>query len=261
LNTNRNGYRPDHVSVSQLNLYLMCPLKYRFVHVDKLPRPFKSAELALGTAFHAAIQWWHKHRRNGSAPEAGDVARVLSADLHAQAAEAISFVNGQTLENLSDLGRKLVEVYVSGYHGKPVQESEVPFRVPLIDLDTGEDLKLPLDGYFDLLECDDTIVELKTAARAYDAAAILHHLQLTGYAYAFRILYNRPANLRLEVVTKTRQPQLQSVEVSRNRPDMVRFFHIAKSVSGAICDGHFHPNHGWQCANCEFAEPCQKWSG
>lgn len=261
MNTNRNGHPTDHVSVSQINLYLMCPLKYRFVYVDMLPRPFKPIELALGTAFHAAVEWWHKHRKNGSSPDAEDVARILAADLRAQAEEKLQFKNGESLDDVIQVGGKLASAYVKGYRGKPVHDTEVPFRVPLVDLETGEDLGLPLDGYFDLLESNDTVVETKTAARAYDTMAILNHLQLTAYGYAYRILYDREPNLRLDVVTKTKTPRLQSVEVLRDKSDMVRFFHIAKSVSGAICDGHFHPNHGWQCANCEFAEPCQKWRG
>ena len=133
--------------------------------------------------------------------------------------------------------------------------------MPLVDLETGEDLGLPLDGYFDLLEAEDTVVETKTAARAYDNLTILNHLQLTAYGYAYRILYDREPNLRIDVVTKTKNPRLQSVEVLRDKSDMVRFFHLAKSVCKSISSGCFHPNYGWQCGNCEFAEPCRRWRG
>lgn len=261
MNTNRNGHPTDHVSVSQINLYLMCPLKYRFVYVDKLPRPFKSIELALGTAFHAAVEWWHKHRKNGSSPSAEDVARILTADLRAQAEEKLRFRNGESLEDVVQVGGKLASAYVKGYRGKPVHDTEVPFRVPLVDLETGEDLGIPLDGYFDLLEAEDTVVETKTAARAYDNLTILNHLQLTAYGYAYRILYDREPNLRIDIVTKTKNPRVQSVEVYRDKSDMVRFFHLAKSVCKSISGGCFHPNYGWQCGNCEFAEPCRRWRG
>jgi len=261
LNTNSNGYPRDHVSVSQINLYLMCPLKYRFVYVDQLLRPFKSVDLALGTAFHAAVEWWHKHRKNGSPPDAEDVSRIMAADLRAQAEETLQFKNGKSLDDAISLGQQLVRTYVSSYRGKPVQDTEVPFRVPLVDLETGEDLCLPLDGYIDLLEADDTVVETKTAARAYDRLTILNHLQLTAYGYAFCVLYDREANLRIDVVTKTKQPRMQSVEVVRDKSDMVRFFHLAKSICKSISNSCFHPHYGWQCGNCEFAEPCRRWRG
>ena len=261
MNTNRNGHPTDHVSVSQINLYLMCPLKYRFVYVDCLPRPFKPVELALGTAFHAAVEWWHKHRKNGSSPDADDVSRILTADLRAQAEETLRFKNGESLDDVITLGGKLASTYINGYRGNPVQETEASFRVPLVDMETGEDLDLPLVGYFDLLEADDTVVETKTAARAYDRLTILNHLQLTAYGYAYCVLYDREANLRLDVVTKTKQPRMQSVEVVRDKSDMVRFFHLVKSVCKSISNFCFHPHYGWQCGNCEFAEPCRKWRG
>lgn len=259
MNTHRSDYPKDHVSVSQLNLYLMCSLKYRFVYVDQLPRPFKPVELALGTAFHAAIEWWHKQRKQGNTPEAEDVGRILAADLEAQSSDHLLFRNGGTIMDAADLGRKMAAAYVKGFRGKPIYDSEISFRVPIINLETGEELDLPLDGFFDLMEVDETIVELKTAARVYDSLMIARHLQLTGYAYAFEMLYDRRAKLRLEIVTKTARPKLHSIEVERSRADMVRFFHIAKSVTDSIRGGHFYPNHGWQCAICEFFEPCQGW--
>ena len=261
MNTNRNGYPRDHVSASQINVYLMCPLKYRYSYVDQLPRPFKSVDLALGSAFHAAVEWWHKHRKNRSSPDAEDVSRILAADLLAQAEETLRFKAGKTLEDAINLGKQLVATYVKEYQGKTVLNTEVAFRVPMVDLETGEELEMPLVGYFDLLEENDTVVETKTAARAYDHLTILNHLQLTAYGYAYRVLHERDANLRLDVVTKTKQPRMQSVEVSRDKSDMVRFFHLAKSVTGAIQNSCFHPNHGWQCSSCEFAEPCRKWRG
>ncbi len=136
---------------------------------------------------------------------------------------------------------------------------ELPFRVPLIDFETGEELIVPLDGYFDLIETEDTVVELKTASKTYDQTTILQHLQLTAYAYAYQMLYKRSANLRLDVLIKSKNVRMQSFEVGRDTQDMVRFFHIAKGVSRAIQDGHFYPNQGWQCPTCEFFDTCRKW--
>ena len=40
----------DHLSVSQINVYLACPLKYRFQYVDEIPRAFTSSALVFGIA-------------------------------------------------------------------------------------------------------------------------------------------------------------------------------------------------------------------
>jgi putative RecB family exonuclease len=249
----------EQISVSKINLYLMCPLKYRYQHIDKLPKPFKPSELALGTAIHSAIEWWHKHRQNGNSPDRAEVVNIFEADLQAQAMDEIRYKNGENLTASLSKGRELLAVYLKEYSGKPVKAVEMPFRVPLVDTETGETLEIPLDGYFDLIEAEDTIVELKTASKAYDMTAILQNLQLTAYAYAYEMIYKRRANLRLDVLIKTKTPKLQSTEVIREEPDFIRFFHVAKGVSKAIESEHFYPNEGWQCQGCEYFEVCRKW--
>ena len=44
------------ISVSQVNAYLACPLKYRFQYVDKIPRPWRAAAMAFGSSVHAAVE-------------------------------------------------------------------------------------------------------------------------------------------------------------------------------------------------------------
>ncbi len=251
----------DHISVSQINLYLLCPLKYRFNYIDKLPKPFKAAELAFGSAIHSAIEWWHKERQAERNREWQDIASVFEADLNAQAVDEIRFKNGDDLSSLIDKGKELLAVYVKEYKGTTPKAVEQGFRVPLVDLETGERIDLPLDGYFDLLEEGDTVVELKTAAKVYDLTTITQHLQLTAYAYAFSWLRKREPNLRLDILTKTKKPQLHSFEVFRDQNDKVRFFHLAKRVIEGIHSGHFYPSAGWLCPSCEYFDVCQKWRG
>ena len=57
------------LSVSQVNAYLGCSLKYRFQYVDKIPRPWRVAAMAFGSSVHAAVEWFHKERLVGRSPE------------------------------------------------------------------------------------------------------------------------------------------------------------------------------------------------
>ncbi len=251
----------DHISVSQINLYLLCPLKYRFNYIDALPKPFKAAELAFGGAIHSSVEWWHRQRQAGRTPEWSQVATIFEADLSAQAVDEIRFKNGDDLSSLVEKGKELLAIYLKEFKGTAPTAVEQGFRVPLIDLETGERLDLPLDGYFDLLEEGDTVVELKTAAKVYDLTTLTQHLQLTAYSYAFSFLKKKEPNLRIDILTKTKKPQLHSFEVFRDQNDKVRFFHLAKQVIKGIQSGQFYPNAGWQCPSCEYFEVCQKWRG
>ena len=41
---------PRVFSVSQVNCYLGCSLKYRFQYVEKIPRPWRVASMAFGSS-------------------------------------------------------------------------------------------------------------------------------------------------------------------------------------------------------------------
>jgi len=254
-----NGYPRDHISVSQINLYLMCPLKYRFTYVDQLPRPFKPAALAFGSAVHSAVAWWHRQRMDGIDPEGEEVARIFCADFNAQKVDNITFKDGASKEALIERGQRMLVAYLKEYQGGPVTSVELPFRVPLVDKETGETLELPLDGVIDLIEEDDTVVELKTAARKFTLLDLTQHLQLTAYSYAYEWLYKRSPTLRFDCLLKTTRPRLESWQTERRQDDQVRFFHIAKAVTQAIKTKQYYPKPGWLCADCEYYVPCQKW--
>jgi putative RecB family exonuclease len=254
-----SNFPKDHISVSQINLYLMCPLKYRFTYVDLLPRPFKPVAFAFGSAIHSAIEWWHKKRMEGRDPNWKEVSRVFSADFNAQQADNLAYGDGESPVSLLDKGKAMLAVYMREYAGASPKAVEMPFRVTLADQETGEILDLPLDGFMDLVEHDDTVVDLKTAARSYSDFDVSQHLQLTAYSYAYESLYGRRPKLRLDCLLKTARPKLVPLPTEREQNDHVRFFHIAKSVARAIQSEQFHPCPGWQCKGCEFFEPCQGW--
>jgi putative RecB family exonuclease len=47
------------LSISQIQSYLLCPLKYRFQYVDRIPKPWRAASLSFGSSVHSAIEWFH----------------------------------------------------------------------------------------------------------------------------------------------------------------------------------------------------------
>lgn len=79
------------ISLSKVQAYLLCPLKYRFQYPDKIPRPFRVSALAFGTSVHAAIEWFHRERIAGRTPDAAAVESIFSADWFAQNLEPIVF--------------------------------------------------------------------------------------------------------------------------------------------------------------------------
>src|SRR5207247_6963667 len=62
-----------HVSFTQIDQYLRCPLKYKFTYVDRLEPEFVPAALAFGSGIHGAAAFLLRGRAEGTPPGLADV--------------------------------------------------------------------------------------------------------------------------------------------------------------------------------------------
>ncbi len=257
------AYEPDHLSASQINVYLLCGLKYRFQYVDRLPKPFKSSGLAFGSVIHSTIDWFHKHRIEQRQVTLEQMYRILEADWYCQQCEEkIRFKDGEDQGRLLVMARELLGLY---YHSplNGMVQAEFPFRLHLVNPLTGENLGVPLDGFIDLIEAGDTITEFKTSARSLDADSVDDLLQLTTYSYAYHVLFGKePQRLKVVNFVKTRTPKLNVLDAASRKPqDYARLFYLAKEVLRGIRSGIFFPRQSFLCKDCEYERPCGGWKG
>ena len=252
----------ETISASQVVTYLLCPLKYRFQYVDKVPKPWRAAPLAFGTSVHAAIEWFHRERIAGRTPDPEAVQSIFAADWYAQNLEPLVFKEKESPEGLADMGRKMLQTYVQQALGDaPPLAVEESFEVDLADPQTGELFDLTLRGRIDLLEEGETLVDIKTAGRSFESRGLERHLQLSTYALVFLLRNHRIPRLRLDVLLKTKAPRLDRMETARTVEDLAWTAHLIRRVAGSIASGHFHPNPGWICGECEYFAHCQAWRG
>lgn len=182
-------------------------------------------------------------------------------------ARPLRFGERETKESLRDLALRMLAVLHREYDpATEILAVEEPFRVPLIDQDTGEVLDRDLVGTLDLLERDPArrlvVVDLKTSARRYTDLQVEASLQLSVYSYAMAFgphAGQEDARLRFDVLTKTKQPELCRYWTTRGRAAHGRLYRLAAEVLGAIAAGVFHPNVGWQCPECPFRSRCWAW--
>jgi len=248
-------------SVSQIQAYLGCPLKYRFQYIDQIPRPWRPAALIFGSSVHAAVEWFHKERLAGAKPSIEDVLKIFDADWFAQTLEPVVFTGTETKEDLQEKGQAMLRLYVEEEHPAEPVAVEKWFELDLADPETGEDLSVRLRGIIDLIEVDDTVVELKTAARALPSGDIERHLQLSTYALVYLLLHQVVPKLRIDMLLKTKAPRLERFETTRNRADLAWTARLIERTARAIEAGHFYPNPSWRCTECEYFAHCQRWRG
>ena len=257
-----------HVSFTQLDQYLRCPLKYRFTYVDRLAPDFVPAALAFGSGIHGAAAFFLRGVQQGAPPSLADVQAFFEGHWGLETANRpIRFGEKDTKESLLDLATRMLEVFHKNQiPGTEIVGVEQAFDVPLIDQETGEVLDRSLVGSLDLLERDAegrlVVVDLKTSARKYTDLQVEASLQLSVYSYATAmngLADQEDLRLRFDVLTKTKQPELHRYWTQRDRAANVRLFHLAAEILHAIELGVFVPNPGWQCKECPYRSRC--WAG
>ncbi len=254
----------DHLSCSQITGYLMCAYKYRLKYVDKVEPAGKPVGLALGSVVHSTIEWLHQQRMAGEIGiELEEVLQIFEADWEALKAGGVPLLADEDSEgDLVAQGKALLQVYFENPSPNPVVQVEVPFRHNLVHPETGEELAVPLEGRIDQVEENPetgkhTVVELKTAARRYSADDLVRHLQPTLYQWAIETETGESPDLRIDVLLKTKKPQILRHPVQRSTRDRVKFFDLAGAVLDGIEKGVFPANPGWGCAGCEYGHVCQ----
>ncbi len=251
----------EPVSVSQVQSYLFCPLKYRFQYVEKLPAPWRPAALAFGISVHSAVEWFQRERYAGRDPASQEVVDIFAADWYAANLEPIVFPERESQELLAEKGQALVQLYVEQANGTLPALIEDRFEIEIVDPETGEVLDVVLRGVIDLVEADGTLVEVKTAARTFDVGSLERHLQLSTYALVRLLQTGTIPQLRIDALLKTKVPRIDRLPASRTIADLAWTARLIESIACAIRSGSFFPNPSYRCAECEYFAHCQKWRG
>src|SRR3972149_1185644 len=233
--------RRPHVSFTQLDTYLRCPLRYRFAYVDRLPPEFVPASLASGAGIPGAIGFLPRQVKRGQPPSLADLQGYFEGLWQLETGtRPIRYGEKESKENLLDLGARMLEVF-------------------LVRQETGEVLEPSLVGSLDVLERSPdgrlVVVDIKTAARKYTDLQVEASLQLSIYSYAVAmtgLADEEDLRLRFDVLTKTKEPQLHRHWTSRDRAAHLRLFRLVAEVLQAIAAGAFHPVVGWHCQGCPY---------
>src|SRR5271157_5958593 len=143
----------DHLSSSQINLYIQCGLKYRFLYIDKLPKPFKSSGLAFGSAFHSTLDWYHQQKMKGNGITLEKLYKIFEVDWFSQRVETdIHYKEGEQEMKLEILAKELLGLYFNNAPKNKIKGTEIPFVIPLLHPETHKPLGINLEGFIDLVE-------------------------------------------------------------------------------------------------------------
>jgi putative RecB family exonuclease len=267
LNSIRNGL---HVSYSQINTYLLCPLKYRFAYVEGREPERVSAALPFGASLHRALALFFREITTKQAkPPLEAIQEAFRALWNAAVNEGTTLVfkEKETADGLKDMGAKMLGVVYNAVNPDiEVLAVEEPLHAELTT-ESGNVLEPRLVGVVDLIlrEPDGsyTVVDHKTAARRYSDNRVENDLQMAAYGYVIErggfLPEGARVGYRYDVLLKTKQPERVEYPAILDGSDIRRFGKVARTVLAGINADVFYPNPGWTCGDCGFLGACRNW--
>ena len=250
-----------HWSYSALQCYLTCPMKYKFRYVDKAPVERTCSALPFGRAFHAALS---ERARVGMDLKLSDTKDIF-ADFfkyEIEAAENLRYKANETYDSLRQTGFDMLAVTLENWQDDYAVESVAEsFSVSV------PGLLRPLIGEFDCVVSDGsetTIVDWKTASSKWALGKADKDLQASAFCYAYKKVHDKNPVFRFDVITKTKQPSVNSHYTLRTQDELDRFEYIAGRIEKAVNAELFYPNENIiNCAECPYADRCKKatWKG
>ncbi|MBM3302298.1 MAG: PD-(D/E)XK nuclease family protein, partial [Deltaproteobacteria bacterium] len=234
------------------------PLRYRFQYVELITPAFTSASLVFGSAVHEAVAAYYQSRLEGE-----ELRPDQMLDVYRQvwgAAERVRYFNGDGEESLLQKAKLLIDVF----HGRVNPDVTVIGVEEFFEVQIAKQIP-PLHGYIDLIEQDQngrvTVADLKTSSKKLGDNSVHSNLQLTAYSLGAQALGFDPdqLSLRLDVLTKTKSPELVRYDTTRTEAERERFVKTVKQVWFAIEHHAFFPREDWHCSQCAWADQCQEW--
>ncbi len=246
----------QHLSVSQINMYMRCPASYYYRYIEELIIP-PSAALTRGKSVHSGIEFNYDQKMETFIDLPLKEVLEYTAAVFDESAEETDFgkhKRGKVKDETIGLS--------SVYHNEiapAVQPQAVEAQVEV----AFEDTDYTLLGYIDLVDQHKRIRDTKTAARSPNEKVLTDNLQLAAYSLMYRTQFEEEeAGVGLDYVVATKEPKVVQFSAVITEKDRQRFLKTMDMVAKAIKAQLFYPNsqNNWLCSpeHCGYWERCHR---
>ncbi|MCK4846250.1 MAG: ATP-dependent helicase [Deltaproteobacteria bacterium] len=237
------------LNFSQIDNYIYCPYKYRFVHILNVPTPPNYA-MMYGSAMHAAVALYYEERMKGKSASEEEVLRTFKS-----AWSSDGFLSKAHATERFDYGVDTLK----RFYAKEATLQTKPLSVEKsFSIELGRDI---INGRWDLIEerADGVhIVDFKTSDVSDVDKALKKakdSLQLKLYALCYRESFGElPAGCELNFLGTG----LVGAVTFKDK-QMDRTLEIVEGVSRGIRAGDFEAKPDFtNCGYCDFKDICKK---
>lgn len=235
------------VSYSQMKTYETCPLRYKFMYVDKIKEP-PTPQMEYGAFLHKMLQWLHDPSR-GYEPTKDELLDHFKREWYPwgiwdKRAREQAFKDG--LDALSRYYDRNMPP-----EGRKVADLERNFSVP----SDGHSLTGRIDRIDVLDDGGFEVIDYKTGRRMPGVEYADRDLQLSFYHLAVEHLY-KANEIRLAFYYLHHG---QKLETQRRPEDLEYAVRQVTDFAARIEAGEFEPQLGPACERCSYRKRCPMW--
>lgn len=243
-------------SVAQLKLYKQCPLRYQYVHIEKIKSAIQSVESFVGQRVHEALELLYSALRDGMLLPIGDVVthyRRRWEQLWHRAVRVRHPHNGR--EWYRRYGEKCVRHYYTRYYpfnGAETVGVEWSFEVTL-----AQDSRYKMRGHVDRLTREDdrfTVHDYKTSPYVPKLQTLVQDPQPGLYQLAVQRSFPeaREVDASWHYLAPKRElkPTLSHQQLEQLQCRLIQQIDELQQTT------HFAPRTSPACYRCEYRESC-----
>lgn len=232
----------NHISASQILMFLKCPKQYEFRYIDGIKSPPKGS-MTRGSAFHHATGKNYEQKIESMQDlRVNDVEDIFSTEWERLKPDT-EFLPDEKPEKLKDDGVRMIDMY-HGTVANIIQPIAVERKIEV------EVNGQSLVGYIDL-ETKDCLHETKTSGKTPSEVMPAHLLQMAVYS-----LDTKAKKFQADyVIPLTKEVKIQSFTKSLEDLPVARLHKYIAAFSDALIRGSFPPTDpgNWACS--------EKWCG
>jgi len=239
-------------SYSQLESYKLCPLRYKYQYILRIPIPSNAAG-SYGATIHKTLELFYQMYKKGEKPNLD-----VLLDLYKQSWIPIGYTS-KTYENqMKNEGIVLLNDFFTRHHNNAIKVLDLErwFRIKIVD-------DVSVVGKIDRVDrLDDNkieIIDYKTGKKP-TLPELKKNLQLGIYALAAQNpnLYNKGAeNVLLTFMFL--QKQEDKVVLQKTSDELIEVRNKVEEIIGEIQNSNFPAKVGPWCQFCPFKINCEAW--
>ena len=245
----------SHLSASQINMFLRCPMQYKFRYVDGIILPPTTA-LTKGKTVHEGVEYNYTQKKDTKKDLPVEEVKEYTAHKFEEMKDETDWGKNDP-NTVKDKSINLVELYHTEIAPAIIPQA-VEERVEI----TFDNTNYSLLGYIDVIDQHSFIRDTKTTGRTPKQNDLKTNLQLTVYSLAYRTMTGeQEGGVALDYLVDTKQPKIAQFEEHRTDEDIRKFQKLMGIVAHNIECENYYPNPtNFMCSpsNCGYWELCEK---